>query len=467
MSPKPVGLLTQRLREQLPADAVVDDRDIVLSYRADRAPWVPAGEPAVLVLPRTTLEVQAAVRVAGQLHVPIVVRGAGSGLSGGANAVDGCLVLCTSSMDEIVLLDVPNHLAVVQPGVLNAALSVAAAQEGLWYPPDPASFEFSSIGGNVATNAGGLCCVKYGVTADYVLGLEVVMADGSVVRTGRRTVKGVAGYDLTRLFVGSEGTLGIITEATLRLRAARSAPVTLAAEFPSLASAGVAVMDIMASGWTPALLELMDDVTVAAVDDWKNMGLDRAAAAVLLAQSDAGGAAGEEQVETFSECCRRAGASATFSTSDPREGEALLAVRRLAYPAMERLGATLLDDVAVPLSALPLLIREVQSIGAGHGLTIGTFGHAGDGNLHPTIVYDDHDAGATERARYAFGDIVRCALDLGGTITGEHGVGVLKREWLPHEVGSATMELHRSIKSALDPAGLLNPGKLFRTDGSS
>ena len=442
------------LASSLPADAVVTDPDVVESYRRDRSPWSSPGQPLALVLPRTTAEVSAVLRVASAHRVPVVPRGAGSGLSGGATAVDGCLVLSTARMDAILSVDADEQLAVVQPGVLTADVAAAAAAAGLWYPPDPASVEFCSIGGNVATNAGGLCCVKYGVTADYVLGLEVVLADGRVLRTGRRTVKGVAGYDLTRLFVGSEGTLGVVTEVTLRLRPARAAATTLVASFPTLAAAGAAVTAAVA-GSPPALLELMDRTTVRAVDDWKRLDLDRSAAALLFAQSDLGGAAGAAEIARLASAC--AGAD-VLTTDDPAEGAAILAARRLAYPALERLGPTLLDDVAVPRTRIPSLIATVESVAADTGLTIGTFGHAGDGNLHPTIV---HDAATAERAAEAFDAILAAALALGGTVTGEHGVGRLKRAWLARELDPVALDAHRAVRTAFDPLGILNPGAVL------
>jgi glycolate oxidase len=413
--------------------------------------------PAAMVRPRTTAEVQAAVRAAARHGVPIVPRGAGSGLSGGANAVDGCLVICTERMADLVELDPASLYARVQPGLINARLGEAAAAHGLRYAPDPASFEFSTLGGNVATNAGGLCCVKYGVTRDSLLGLEVVLADGSAVRVGHRTRKGVAGYDLTALFCGSEGTLGIITEATLRLMPEPPPLATLAASFPSLGSAGAAVAGISAST-TPAVLELMDRTTVAAVEAMAPQGLDEGVAALVFGCSDAPGGAALAEVERMAALCEAAGATLAATTDEAAEGRMLMSARRLAYPALERLGATLLDDVCVPLGAIPALLDGVEAIAARSRLTIGTFGHAGDGNMHPTIVYDAADQDEVERARSAFAEIVHLALELGGTVTGEHGVGVLKRPFLDAELGSSR-SLQRAIKTALDPAGVMNPGK--------
>ncbi|MBZ4333505.1 FAD-binding oxidoreductase [Corallococcus sp. AS-1-12] len=448
------------LAEVLPAEAVVTDPDVLAAHRRDQAEWAPSGMPRVLVRPGSTSEVQAVLRVATALRVPVVPRGAGSGLSGGANASDGCIVLSLMRMNRILEVDRRGLLAVVQPGALNGAVKAAAAEQGLWYAPDPASWEFSSIGGNLATNAGGLCCVKYGVTGDAVLGLEAVLADGTVVRTGGRTVKNVAGYDLTRLFIGSEGTLGVLTEATLRLRPRPPKATTLVAAFPTLLSAGTAVCDIMERS-RPSVLELMDRTTVRAVEDWKPMGLDVTAEALLIARSDAGGVQGEEELALMVAACERAGATTVMSTADETEGELLMGARRFAFPALEQRGATLLDDVGVPVVRIPELLAAVERIAQEHGVLIGTFGHAGDGNMHPTVVFDRKDPAALARAKEAFDAILHAALALGGTITGEHGVGSLKRGFLAAQLGPETLRLHQAIKGALDPLGLLNPGKVL------
>ncbi len=450
----------ETLRSALPAGRVVTDPDLLEGVRRDEARLTPAGRPAALVRPGSSVEVQEVLRIAQEARVPVVPRGAGSGLAGAANAVDGCLVLSLLGMNRILEIDRRSLTAVAQPGVVNADLDAAARAEGLWYPPDPASFETSTLGGNVATNAGGLCCVKYGVTCDSVLGLEVVLAGGRVLRTGRRTLNGVAGYDLTHLFVGSEGTLGVVTEITVRLRPRPRAAATLAAFFPTLGAAGEAVTSIV-DRLTPALLELMDRRTVRAVEAFEPMDLDTDAAAMLFARSDAGGTEGAAEIEAMEACCEAAGASFVAQTTEEGEGRMMLAARRLAYPALERQGTALLDDVAVPVGRLAELLAAIEAIAEEQGVTIGTFGHAGDGNMHPTIVFDPRDADAGERARGAFDGIVARTLELGGTITGEHGVGLLKRGHLEREIGAMGLEAHRAIKRAFDPYGILNPGKLF------
>lgn len=456
----------QILRERLGDDVVECDADVVASYSTDRSEFTAAGSPWALVRPRDTAEVAAAVGVCATHGVPVVPRGAGSGVAGGAVAGDASVVLSLVRMNRILDVDAADLVAVVQPGVVNAELCAAASRAGLWYPPDPASREICTIGGNVATNAGGLCCVKYGVTREYVLGLEVVLADASVVRVGRRTVKGVAGYDLAALFVGSEGTLGIVTEATLRLRPAPPPAVTLTAFFDDLTGAGAAISAISAT-LTPSLLEVMDATTIAAVESQASMDLDTSAAALVLVQSDSGGDSGAAELDAMEAAARAAGASYVARTSDPDEGAMLLAARRLAYPALERMGAAAMNDVCVPLGSVTAAIAAIERIAADHGITVGTFGHAGDGNLHPTVVFERHDPDSRRRAEAAYHAMARAALDLGGTITGEHGVGLIKRDLLDAEAGAAVVDLHARIKAALDPGGILNPGKAFRPPPTS
>jgi glycolate oxidase len=455
------GEVVAALADGLPAGAVVVDDDVVAAYSVDRAMFCPVGKALVLVHARSTADVQHVMRVASRHSVPVVPQGARSGLSGAANAVDGCILLSLEKMTEVVEIDVANRLVVTQPGIYNADLSRRVADVGLFYPPDPSSWEFCTIGGNISTNSGGLCCVKYGVTTDYVLGLEVVLASGEVLRTGRRTVKGVAGYDLTRLFVGSEGTLGVVTEITLLLRPAAEQPLTVAAVFDSAQRAAEGVTNVVTSGIVPSLLEFMDRVSVEAVNDAFNMGMPPETEALVLAQSDAGGDRARDEVERMAAVLDAAGALEVVVADDPAEGELLLAARRQVLTAFERYGTTMIDDVCVPRTRLAELVERVAAVSAACGLTIGVVGHAGDGNFHPTVVFDGQDAGQIATAQRAFDEIMEISLELGGTITGEHGVGVLKMRLLETELGPLSMDVHRAIKRALDPQGILNPGKVF------
>ncbi|MEX0706064.1 MAG: FAD-linked oxidase C-terminal domain-containing protein [Nitriliruptoraceae bacterium] len=449
--------LIDELTALLPARGVVTDPDVMASYRHDRAQPVTAGTPSAVAFPTTTEQVAGVMRIATVRRTPVVVRGAGSGLAGAANAVDGGIILCTERMDRRLDLDPDDQTATVDPGVINAEVSRAAAGFGLFYPPDPASHTFSTIGGNVATNAGGLCCVRHGVTRDHVLGLEVVLADGTTIETGRTTIKGVAGLDLTGLIVGSEGTLGIVTRATLRLRPAPDGAATAVASFPTLGAAGDAVTRIVASGAILSLVEIMDRASVVVVDDWGHFGLDREAAALLLLQSDEPAPLRGSIVERAAGLCDAAGATSTFFTDDPLEADALLQARRSVASAIEALpsAGVLHEDVAVPRSRICDMIAAVEEIGIRHDVRTLTFGHAGDGNLHPLLVGEDPES--FERAIRAFDDVLSAALELGGTITGEHGVGRVKRHFLEREVGVANLALQRRLKETFDPHRLLRP----------
>ncbi|KAB8165321.1 FAD-binding protein [Streptomyces sp. 3MP-14] len=449
-----------RLLAALPADAVLTDPDVTASYAHDMASFCPAGRPAAVVLPRSVEQVQEVLRICHALRVPVVPQGARTGLSGAANAVDGCVVLSLLRMDRVLEIDPVNRIAVVEPGVVNAHLSRAVAEHGLNYPPDPSSWEQCTIGGNIGTGSGGLCCVKYGVTAEYVLGLDVVLADGRLLRTGRRTAKGVAGYDLTRLFVGAEGTLGVVVRAVLALRPAPPRQLVLAAEFGSAADAGDAVARIMAAGHTPSLLELMDGTSVRAVNRLTRMGLPESTRALLLAAFDTPEAA--DELAAVGELCRASGASEVVPAEDQAESEMLLAARRATLPALEAVtGTTMIDDVCVPRDRMAELIDGIAAIAERVDLTIGVVAHAGDGNAHPTVCFDANDPDQAARARASFDEIMALGLELGGTITGEHGVGVLKREWLARELGPVGVELQRSIRRVFDPRGILNPGKVL------
>lgn len=453
----PVDLAS--LESLLPEGTLITDPDRMAGYRWDRANDPSAGVPRAVVRATSTKDVQEAVRFAAARGLSIVTRGAGTGLSGGSTAIDGCIVVSTEGMRSITV-DPQTRTAIVQPGLLNAEVKASAAEHGLWYPPDPSSYEICSIGGNVATNAGGLCCVKYGVTTDYVLGMTVVLADGSAVKLGGPRLKDVAGLSLTKLFVGSEGTLGIVTEIVLRLLPAQNPPATLVATFSSLVRSTDAVLSISRS-MRPSMLEFMDKASINAVEDMTRMGLDRDAEALLVMQSDEAAGASAAEIARMEAVCRQNGAVETFSTSDPEEGEAFVAARRMAIPAVELRGALLLEDVGVPVPRLGDLVTGIAAIAGERDVQIAVIAHAGDGNTHPLIVFDPMDQDQHARAETAYGEIMALAISLGGTITGEHGVGRLKKPWLADYLGEDVLKLNMRIKSALDPQGILNPGTML------
>jgi glycolate oxidase len=455
------------LAAALPGLDFVTDGDVLDSLSHDDAEWAPVGKPVAAVRPRSADEVQAIVAECAARGIPIVTRGAGTGLSGGANAVDGSLVLDMSKMNRILEIDPDNMIAVVQPGVVNNDLKAAVAEHGMWYPPDPSSAPWSTIGGNVSTNAGGLCCLKYGVTRDYVLGLQAVVggpagAYGTRVSLGHRTTKGVAGYDMVGLFVGSEGTLGVITEITLRLRPARAAaPRTVVGAFSSVVAAGDAVAACTRLGLLPTALELLDKACLQAVEDWKHLGLSSTAEALLLAQIDTPGKAGDDEASALARAFEDAGAEWAEQSTDEFEAEALFAARRLAYPALERLGPVLTEDICVPRSEVPHMLAAIEEIAARHGVTIATIAHAGDGNLHPLILTPVGDDAARTAAQAAFEEMLGAAIACGGTVTAEHGVGLLKRGGLRQEQEPAVIAMQQAVKATLDPQNLFNPGKVL------
>jgi glycolate oxidase len=450
------------IRAQLPELRLLTDPIDRESYRRDETAYLETGLPCAVALPTETRQVAELVRLAGEFRVPIVPRGAGTGLSGGAAGIEGALTIAFTAMDKVLEIDRDNLVVVTQPGIINAALKAAVAAEGLFYAPDPASYEICSIGGNLGTNAGGLCCIKYGQTRESVLGLEVVMADGTVVRTGGKNVKDVAGYSLTHLIVGSQGTLAIVTEATLRLRPMPPPRATLLAFFASLEAAGEAVAGIARAGLSPVTLELMDRFTIAAVDEMHDLGLDREAAAMLMVESDLPGAAAAAEVDGARAVCEAAGATLVVQAHDPQEADWLRQGRRAAFHALERLGTARMEDVGVPRSRVPEMLTAIEGIAAKHEVRIGTFGHAGDGNLHPTFVFERDDPNAEAITEAARGDLYRAAIALGGTITGEHGVGMARRDYLELQRGPAAIAVMRRIKDALDPHGILNPGRVLR-----
>ena len=458
------GAVVTDLIAALPKGCVATDAATLVRCSHDDAEWADFGTPSAVVFAGSLDDVVVTVRTAATHGVPIVPRGTGTGLSGGANAIEGCIVLSLERMTSITEVNVAERYAVAQAGVINDDLRRHVAGYGLWYPPDPASQSISTIGGNVATNAGGICCIKYGVTRDYVLGMTVVLADGAVARIGRSTAKGVTGYDLTGLFVGSEGTLGIVVEVTVRLRplAGREERAVIG-YFASLTDAGNAVAAVTAAGLVPSALELIDRLCLHTVAQWQGWPLPDNANALLLAKVDEVGPPGTEAADRIADLFRAAGAAQVERADDAAEVDGLFAARRLAYPSLERLGPVLTEDVCVPRTAVPEMLRRIESIAAEADVLIANIAHAGDGNLHPLIVVPDDDPDARARAKVAFDRIVDDCRALGGTVTGEHGVGLLKLDGAAAELSPTVLGMHAAIKNALDPHHLLNPGKAFPT----
>ncbi|MEV1292513.1 FAD-linked oxidase C-terminal domain-containing protein [Pseudonocardia sp. NPDC049635] len=424
--------------------------------RLDRSGFDPGSDPDAVVVAGSVDEVAAVLAHANATGTPVVVRGAGSGLSGGAVAGAGSIVLDLSGLDRIVEISPADEYAVVEAGVITADLDAAAAH-GLRYAPDPASLAISTIGGNIATNAGGLRCAKYGVTRDSVLGLDVVLADGRRIATGRRTVKGVTGYDLTGLFVGSEGTLGVIVGATLRLRPAPVATATLAAWFDGIEPAAAAAAAITAARLQPSVAELLDSACLTAIADAG--GPAPRGGAFLLVQTDGFGADAEiDAVRAVVEPFAGSGSGSVEVAADPTGAEELLVTRRAGLPALERLGRVLVEDVAVPRSRLAEAVGEIAAISDRSGIRIATMAHAGDGNLHPILVLEPGRE-LDEQVWACAGEVFTTALRLGGTLTGEHGVGLLKRRWLRDELGDDVVDLQQQLRAVFDPRGVLNPGK--------
>jgi glycolate oxidase len=418
--------------------------------------------PAAVVFPQTTADVAACVRIAAEHLVPIVTRGSGTGLSGGSVPSPGSLVLCLLDMREILHVDPRNMTLRAQAGVITQHIDEAAARHGLLYPPDPGSLRISTIGGNVAENSGGLRGLKYGVTRDYVMALEVVLADGRIARLGSGCVKDVAGYSLKDLFVGSEGTLGIVTEVLLRLVPRPAARQTMLALYDRIEDAAETVSAIIAAGIVPCTLEFLDRTTIASVEAYAHVGLPVDCAAVLLMETDGHPAAVAEEAERMSAIARTHGAREVRAARDATEALALATARRSAFAALARQRpTTILEDVTVPRSELASMVRFIEQTAATYGLRVGTFGHMGDGNLHPTFLTDERDEDEMARVHQALDAIVAKTIELGGTITGEHGVGLAKKPWLRQQMRDDSYALLRQVKAAIDPVGLLNPGKIF------
>ena len=432
--------------------SLITDPDITATYSKDQAPFAPSTAAAAVLLARSTAEISKALAFCSERKIPVVTRGAGSGLSGGANADSESLVISLEKMNQIIEIDSANQLARVQAGVINLDLDTAVKEFGMAYLPDPASRDWSTLGGNVATNAGGMCCVKYGVTSHHVRALTVVLSSGEIIEVGESTKKFVTTLDLMHLFIGSEGTLGIVTEITLNIVPRPKSPATLIATFPNIKQAAAASAELLKL--RPSMLEIIDQTTLRAVESWHPLGFE-IAGSILIMQLDENFELGDEAVKI----CESLGMIDGMFSTEASDAADLVRVRKLAYPALERLGASLLDDVALPVSKIAEFVGLVEALAVKHQLTIGIFGHAGDGNMHPTIVYDHGDLEGEKRAKMAFSEIVSIAQSLGGTASGEHGIGSIKRALVKDEVSESVLEIQRGIKKLLDPSGILNPGK--------
>ncbi len=440
----------------------------VLTQKEDLIPYSFDGTAALQQMPgvvgfaATAEQVGKVLQLANQNRIPVVTRGSGTGLSGGSLPVPDCLVLCLAKMDKVLELDRANLTLLAEAGATTQAISDAAGAAGLFYPPDPGSMKISTIGGNVAENSGGLRGLKYGITRNYVMGLEVVLADGQVLWTGNKCVKDVAGYSMKDLFIGSEGTLGVITRVLLRLLPKPGAKKTLLATFGQMDQAAQTVSDIIAARIIPCTLEFLDRTTIHCVEDFAKVGLPLDCEALLLMESDGHPAAVAEEAAQMEAIARQNGALEVRVAKDEAEATRLATARRSAFSALARVApTTILEDATVPRSELAKMIRFVDSLARKYGLRIGTFGHMGDGNLHPTFLTDERNADEMHRVEEAFREIFAEAIRLGGTITGEHGVGVSKKSFLPKFAGDGQMRAMRELRRALDPNGILNPGKMF------
>jgi len=446
---------------RFPSIACLTHKEDIIPYSFDGTA-VLQNLPLAVVFPLSTKEVQDVVGFAVENRIPLVTRGSGTGLSGGSLPVEGCFVLCLSKMNRILEVDDRNLTLRTEAGAITAHIAQAAEKVGLFYPPDPGSMKISTIGGNVAENSGGLRGLKYGVTRDYVMGLEVVLASGEILFTGNKCVKDVAGYTLRDLFIGSEGTLGIITQVLLKLIPKPAARQTMLAVYSRMEDAAETVSAIVAAKIIPCTLEFLDSVTINCVEDYAKVGLPRDAAAILLIETDGHPIAVKEEAALMAQLATKHGATSVRVAETAEEAANLATARRSAFSALARVApTTILEDATVPRSELVKMIRFIQQTSERHQLKIGTFGHMGDGNLHPTFLTNERNQEEMHRVEIAMKEIFNYAVSLGGTITGEHGVGLAKKNFLSHALGELNISVMRKMKSAFDPLGILNPGKIF------
>jgi glycolate oxidase len=453
--------LLGRLRQLLDPARVLTAPEDLIPYSFDGTAAL-RQMPGCVVFPRSTPEVAAVLRLAGETRTPVVTRGSGTGLSGGSLPVPDCVVLCLAQMDRVLELDRANLTLLCEAGTLTQTIADTAAAAGLFYPPDPGSMKISTIGGNVAENSGGLRGLKYGVTRNYVMGLEVVLPDGEVFWTGNKCVKDVAGYSLRDLFIGSEGTLGVITKVLLRLIPKPAAKKTLLATFARMDQAAQTVSDIIAAPIIPCTLEFLDRTTIGCVEDYAQIGLPRDCEALLLMETDGHPAVVEDEAARMAALARQNGCLEVRVAQTEEEVARLASARRTAFSALARVApTTILEDITVPRSELARMVRFIETVAQKYRLRVGTFGHFGDGNVHPTFLTDERNAEEMHRVEEAFRELFAEAIRLGGTITGEHGVGVAKKAFLPQQTGDAGLRVMRELRRVLDPHGILNPGKVF------
>ena len=454
------GLL-EELQRIVSAENVLTSREDLIAYSFDGTAALQQ-MPGCIVFTQSTEEVAAVLKLANENRTPVITRGSGTGLSGGSVPAPDCIVLCTVKMGKILEVDRANLTMLVEPGVTTLQVFEAAAAVGLFYPPDPGSMKISTIGGNVAENSGGLRGLKYGITRNYVMGLEIVLPDGEILWTGNKCVKDVAGYSLRDLFIGSEGTLGVITKVLLKLIPKPAAKKTMVATFDAMDKAAQTVSDIIAAQIIPCTLEFLDRTTIHCVEDFAKVGLPLDCEALLLMETDGHPAAVAEEAAKMEALARQNGAMQVRVAKDDTEAASLATARRSAFSALARLAPTIiLEDATVPRSELARMVRFVALTAQKHRLRVGTFGHMGDGNLHPTFLTDERNKDEMHCVHEAFREIFEEAIRLGGTITGEHGVGLAKKEFLPKFAGDAQMRVMRELRKALDPRGILNPGKMF------
>lgn len=450
-----------QLRQIVGADQVLTTKEDLIPYSFDGTAAL-TQMPGCVAFVTSTEHVAAVLKLANATRTPLVTRGSGTGLSGGSLPSADCIVTCTARMNRILEVDRANLTMLVEPGVTTLQVADAAAAVGLFYPPDPGSMKISTIGGNVAENSGGLRGLKYGITRNYVMGLEVVLPDGEILFTGNKCVKDVAGYSLKDLFIGSEGTLGVMTKVLLKLIPKPAAKKTMVATYSAMDAAAQTVSDIIAAQIIPCTLEFLDRTTIHCVEDFAKVGLPLDCEALLLMETDGHPAAVDEEAAKMAELAKKNGAMEVRIAKDDAEATKLATARRSAFSALARLApTTILEDATVPRSELAKMVRFVDVIAKKYKLRVGTFGHMGDGNLHPTFLTDERNKEEMHRVHEAFKEIFDEAIRLGGTITGEHGVGVAKKDFMPKFLGDASLRVHRELRKVLDPHGILNPGKMF------